>query len=127
MAKKILIIDDDTDFLEATKMLLETEGFEVITADNGEQGFKKAKSDSPDIILLDVMMAHKSEGFDIARKLRRNDKTVGIPVIIVSGMGKEIFLSFGFAPDKDKLPVKAVMEKPIKPAELLKMIKENIG
>ncbi len=126
MAKKVLIIDDDAEYREATTTLLEAKGFEVITAENGEQGFEKAKSQVPDIILLDVMMTHKSEGFDLARSLKQENKTKDVPVIIVSGVRKEMNLPFGFEPDQDWLPVKTVLEKPIKPDALLKAIEENL-
>ncbi|MDD5492436.1 MAG: response regulator [bacterium] len=126
MAKKVLIIDDDAEYREATTTLLEAKGFEVITAENGEQGFEKAKSQVPDIILLDVMMTHKSEGFDLARSLKQENKTKNVPVIIVSGVRKEMNLPFGFEPDQDWLPVKTVLEKPIKPDVLLKAIAENL-
>jgi len=126
MAKKVLIIDDDAEYREATSTLLEAKGYEVLTAENGEQGFEKAKSQVPDIILLDVMMTHKSEGFDIARNLKQESKTKDIPVIIVSGVRKEMNLPFGFAPDQEWLPVKTVLEKPVKPDVLLKAITENL-
>lgn len=126
MAKKVLIIDDDAEYREATTTLLEAKGYEVSTAENGEQGFEKAKSQVPDIILLDVMMTNKSEGFDIARNLKQENKTKDVPVIIVSGVRKEMNLPFGFTPDQDWLPVKTVLEKPIKPDTLLKAIAENI-
>ena len=125
MAKKVLIIDDDEDYREATTTLLEAQGYAVITAENGNQGFEKAKSDQPDIILLDVMMTHKSEGFDLARSLQKESATKNIPLIIVSGVRREMNLPFGFEPDKEWLPVKAVLEKPIKPELLLKTIAEN--
>ena len=126
MAKKVLIIDDDAEYREATTTLLEAKGFEVSTAENGEQGFEKAKSLVPDIILLDVMMTHKSEGFDLARSLKQENITKNVPVIIVSGVRKEMNLPFGFEPDQDWLPVKTVLEKPIKPDALLKAIEENL-
>ncbi len=126
MAKKALIIDDDAEYREATTTLLEAKGYEVITAENGEQGFEKAKSLVPDIILLDVMMTHKSEGFDLARNLKQESKTKNVPVIIVSGVRKEMNLPFGFEPDQDWLPVKTILEKPIKPEVLLKAIEENL-
>jgi CheY-like chemotaxis protein len=125
MAKKVLIIDDDEDYREATTTLLEAQGYAVIAAENGNQGFEKAQSEQPDIILLDVMMTHKSEGFDLARSLQKENDTKNIPVIIVSGVRREMNLPFGFEPDKEWLPVKAVLEKPIKPELLLKTIAEN--
>jgi CheY-like chemotaxis protein len=122
MEKKVLVIDDDADFREATTTLLEAKGYSVITAENGQIGFDEAKSKLPAVILLDVMMTHKSEGFDIARSLQKDTKTAKIPIILVTGIRKEMNLPFGFEPDNNWLPVKTVLEKPIKPDQLLKAI-----
>jgi CheY-like chemotaxis protein len=126
MAGRILIIDDDPDFKEAMATLLEAKGYEVVQASNGEEGFKKAKGEMPGIILLDVMMTHKTEGFDIARRLHDDAKTKGIPVIMTTGIRKDMNLSFGFEPDEDWLPVKGVLEKPVKPEALLSEVAKHI-
>ncbi len=126
MSGKILIVDDDIDFVEAIKTLLETKNYEVFSAENGSEGFNQAKNNKPDLIILDVMMATKTEGFDIARKLQKESSTKGTPVIMITGIRKEMSLPFGFEPNEDFLPVKAVLEKPIKPEVLLKKIEENI-
>jgi CheY-like chemotaxis protein len=119
---KILVVDDDHDFLEATTTLLKANGHEVLNASNGEEGYAKAKAETPDVILLDVMMTHDSEGFDIARRINEDPATKKMPVIIVSGIRKSKGLPFSFEPDEDWLPVKAVLEKPIKPDVLLHQI-----
>lgn len=126
MSNKILIIDDDADYVDAMSTLLTAKNYDVISAPNGEEGFKKAKKEAPNLILLDVMMTHKSEGFDIARNLKGDEATKGIPVIMITGIRKEMNLPFGFEPDSDWLPVKTVLEKPIKPDTLLKAVEENI-
>ena len=123
---KVLIIDDDPDLVDAMSNLLEAKGYEVNHAPDGEEGLEKAKNDPPDIILLDVMMTRKTEGFDVARSLSKEEKTKGIPVILVTGIRHEMNLPFGFEPDEDWLPVKAVLEKPIKPEVLLKTVEDNI-
>ncbi len=127
MAKKVLMIDDDPEFVDATTNLLEAKGFDVESASNGKDGFEKAKAVNPDIILLDVMMTTESEGFDVARAMHKEESLKTTPVIIISGIRKEMNLPFGFEPDEDWLPVKAVLEKPIKPDLLLSTIEENIG
>jgi CheY-like chemotaxis protein len=126
MSKKVLIIDDDQDLVEAMETLLDAKGYQVVSASDGAEGFKKAKSEAPDIILLDVMMAHKSEGFDVARSLQGEAATKEIPVVMITGIRKEMSLPFGFEPDSDWLPVKAVLEKPVKPELLLKTVEEKI-
>lgn len=127
MAKKVLIIDDDPEFTGAVTALLETAGYEVASASNGEAGFERAKKAPPNIILLDVMMTHRTEGFDISRSLKGDAATRDVPVVIVSGIKKEMNLPFGFEPDGQWLPVKAVLEKPVKPDVLLKTVEEYIS
>ena len=127
MSKKVLVIDDDADFTEAITTLLEAKGYEVVSAPNGTLGFQKAKSEKPGLILLDVMMTRKTEGFDIALSFKNDAQTKDIPVVMVTGVKKEMNLPFGFEPDADWLPVKAVLEKPVKPEALLKAVEANIG
>lgn len=127
MAKKILVIDDDADFKEAIETLLEAKGYEVVTASDGKEGFKKAKEMAPQLIMLDVMMTHKTEGFDIALNLKNEASTKAIPVIMVTGIRREMSLPFGFEPDENWLPVKQVLEKPVKPEVLLKAVAEHIA
>jgi len=122
----ILIVDDDADMVEATADLLKVKGYTTLSAPNGEEGYAKAKTEKPDLMLLDVMMASDSEGFEIARKLKEDPATKGIPVIIVTGIRRAKGLPFGFEPDDAWLPVKAVLEKPVKPDELIKAVEEAL-
>jgi two-component system, OmpR family, alkaline phosphatase synthesis response regulator PhoP len=126
MAKKVLMIDDDPEFVEAISNLLDAKGYEVHTASNGKEGVEKAKTQNPDIILLDVMMTTKDEGFNVARELHDTDKLKNTPVIMMTGIRREMNLPFGFEPDEAWLPVKKVLEKPVKPEVLLAAIAENI-
>jgi two-component system alkaline phosphatase synthesis response regulator PhoP len=123
---KILVVDDDIDFLEAQKTLLQAKGYTVFGAPNGDEGYQKAKTEHPDLMLLDVMMTYDSEGFDLARKLKEDPATRQIPVIMITGIRKAKGLPFSFEPDEDWLPVKAVLEKPVKPDELLKTVEEGL-
>ncbi|MDH7598450.1 MAG: response regulator [Sedimentisphaerales bacterium] len=127
MAKKILIIDDDPDFVDAITNLLDAKGYEVASASNGKDGIQKARQEGPDLILLDVMMTTRSEGFDVARELKADPQLMSIPVVLVTGVRKEMNLPFGFEPDSQWLPVKAVLEKPVKPEVLLKTIEEGLA
>lgn len=126
MAGKVLIIDDDADFVEAMSSLLEAKNYSVTSASDGKEGFTKAKKESPDLILLDVMMTTKTEGFDIAREFKNDAQTKSLPVVMITGIRKDMNLPFGFEPDDDWLPVKTVLEKPVKPDTLLKIVEENI-
>jgi len=126
MTKTILMIDDDPEFVSATTNLLDAKGYNVISAFNGKEGVEKAKENKPDLILLDVMMTTKSEGFDVAREMHKDDSLKNTPVIIITGVRSEMNLPFGFEPDEIWLPVKNVLEKPVKPETLLKAVEEVI-
>jgi len=123
MPKKILIVDDDVDFVEAITNTLQAKGFAVVTASGGEEGFRKAR-EGADLILLDVMMKKRTEGFEVARRIRQEAATKHIPVILITGMRRELNLPFGFEADEKWLPVQAVLEKPVKPETLLKTIEK---
>ncbi|MBN1505429.1 MAG: response regulator [Sedimentisphaerales bacterium] len=126
MANKVLMIDDDPEFVEAISNLLDAKGYDVHTASNGKDGVAKAKVENPDIILLDVMMTTKDEGFNVARELHEDQRLREIPIVIMTGIRREMNLPFGFEPDEMWLPVKRVLEKPVKPEALLSAISENI-
>jgi CheY-like chemotaxis protein len=126
MANKVLVIDDDPEFVDAVVNVLDARGYEVDSAPNGKIGLAKAKERKPDIILLDVMMTTKSEGFDVAREIHKDEQLKNVPVILVTGVKKEMNLPFGFEPDEMWLPVKGVLEKPVKPDVLLKTVEQNI-
>lgn len=126
MSKKVLIIDDDPEFVEATTNLLDAKGYKVVSASNSVEGIEKAKADPPNIILLDVMMTTKSEGFDAARNMAKDDNLKNIPVVLITGVRREMNLPFGFEPDETWLPVKEVLEKPVLPDKLLKTISDYI-
>jgi len=126
MGKKILVVDDDADFREAMSNLLSSRGYEVLMADNGTSGFATAKSAKPDLILLDVMMTHRTEGFDMAQKFKAEPATQDIPVIVLTGICKDTQVLFKYEPDEVWLPVKEVLEKPVKPDQLFKTIEKYI-
>ena len=89
---KILIVDDDPDIVLAVRMSLEAEGHEVIEAVSGADGIEKIKSEEPDLIILDVMMETKTEGFQLALKLRSQDPSSeyiqykNIPILMLTAI-----------------------------------------
>jgi two-component system, OmpR family, alkaline phosphatase synthesis response regulator PhoP len=119
---RILVVDDDVELVESVREILQTAGHTVLTATNGEEGCRQAIAAKPDLMLLDVMMATDTEGFDVARKLKSNEATRNLPVILVTGIRKAKRLPFGFEPDEDWLPVQQVLEKPVKPEDLLRSV-----
>jgi len=127
MSKKILLIDDDSDFVNANKLLLEKNGFEVVTAFDGEEGLKKAEGENPDLIVLDVMMKTGTEGFHVAKQIREIESLKETPVIMLSGIRRDLDMKWDFEPDERFLPVTEFLEKPLSPQNLLEKIRQLIG
>ncbi|MDD5503874.1 MAG: NAD(P)H-dependent oxidoreductase subunit E [Candidatus Omnitrophica bacterium] len=127
MRNTILIIDDDKDFVEAISVLLNNSGYNTINAFEGTEGVQKVKSESPDLILLDMMMSYKTEGLDTAKIISEDAASKNIPIILITGAHKEINFPVELKPDPKNLPVRAIVEKPIKPEALLKLIEGHIS
>ncbi|MFC1942490.1 response regulator transcription factor [Chloroflexota bacterium] len=123
MAKKarILLIDDDVDLVEATKIVLESQTYEVIVAYSGDDGLQKAREESPDLIILDVIMPGK-DGFTAAEQLKKDSELSKIPIIMLtaySSMGGEtsVPVSAGLT-----LEAEDYIDKPVSPEELIKRV-----
>jgi len=86
---KILLVDDDPDFLEATRQILVANKYEVVTAKDGDEGIAKAKHDNPDLILLDVIMPGK-DGYTVCYELRKIAQTRPIPIIMLTAVGQQL-------------------------------------
>ncbi len=127
MGKKILIIDDDPDFVQAIVTLLEANDYEAATASNGEDGFNKAKEINPDLITLDLMMANDSEGFGISRKINEDEALKNIPIIMISGVKKFDTAAVDYETGEKTVPAKAFLEKPVEPEKLLNTIKQYVN
>ncbi len=124
--RTILVIDDDIDLVEIIRVNLEAAGFKVIDAQNGERGIERARADSPDLILLDVMMGNVDEGFQVAYQLRKDPSTKEIPILMLTAVADQT--GFGFDRDKDQdfLPVDEFLEKPISPRKLVDMVRKHL-
>ena len=124
VSKKILLIDDDKDFVASNTDLLEAYGYEVFSAFDGESGFQKAKKEKPDLIVLDVMMAYDTEGIEVARRLQIDPLLKGVKILLVSGITKELKLPQSLKPDESWLPVTSIMEKPIDPCRFINEVQQ---
>ncbi len=127
MPKKILIIDDDIDLVEAMRLTLESAGLLVIDAQDGKQGLHKLVAEKADLVILDVMMGTQDEGFHIAYQIRSNPETLDIPILMVTAVGQETGFHFDKNKDMDFLPVNDFLEKPVNPARLIEAVKSNLG
>jgi CheY-like chemotaxis protein len=122
----ILIIDDDIDLVEILRIALESHGYRVIDAQNGERGLALAKQQNPDLILLDVMMGRVDEGFQVAYQLRSEEVTADTPILMLTAVKAETGFEFDPTKDKDFLPVNEFLEKPISPRNLVDMIRKHL-
>jgi CheY-like chemotaxis protein len=116
--RTILIIDDDPDFIAAVGHLLETRGHQVRSAPDGRTGYELAQAIVPDLILLDVMMTERTEGFFTLERIRRTPALARVPVIVVSSIYTE-YPSFRVNPDAGWLPADLFLAKPADPERLL--------
>ncbi|MHB1687224.1 MAG: response regulator transcription factor [Ignavibacteriaceae bacterium] len=113
----IAIIDDDPDILDASSLVLNSKGFKVITATNPEDGYKIVKENSPDLIILDVMMNEPDDGFFLAQKFRK--EKINTPIIMYTSVSKSIGMDFGV---NELVPVNEFIEKPISPDQLIEKV-----
>ncbi len=122
----ILIIDDDPDFVEVTKVILETKQYDVKVAYNPEEGFAKLEEETPDALILDVMMGKGAEGFIFARKIRKDPRFEKMPILMLTSMREQTGFDFpGERIHSKFLPVDDYLEKGADPQVLLDKI-ENI-
>ncbi|HNQ59515.1 MAG TPA: response regulator [Bacteroidales bacterium] len=121
---KILLVDDDIDFVFIQKAFLEKEGFQVITAGDKFAGFERARAEKPDLAILDVMMTTDQEGFEMAREMRKDPQLKDIPIIMLTSVDSVMGLNLKeMANDPKWLPVDSYLEKPVQPQKLLDEIK----
>jgi CheY-like chemotaxis protein len=116
--KTVLIIDDDRDFVRAVQALLESSGYRVQSAGNGRDGLRLAKTTQPDLVLLDVMMSERTEGFFVLQEMRRVPALSNTPVIVVSSIYSDEPV-FRVDPEAGWLPADLFLAKPVEPAKLL--------
>jgi DNA-binding response OmpR family regulator len=125
---KILIVDDDPDFVKTTKMILMTDGYEILTASDGKEGLKVLQESKPDLVMLDIMMESLFEGFSFLGTLRTSpdfEELKGTPILMVSSVRADTGsrFSFGYEEDMGDIPEPdEYMDKPLKPKELLEKV-----
>lgn len=119
---KILLVDDDPDLVEATSIVLRTK-YEVITANEGNEGIRKAKEENPDLIILDVIMPVK-DGFSAAEQIKKDPELREIPIIMLTSYAERKGETNIPASKGMMLEAEDYIEKPVKPDELLKRVEE---
>ncbi len=118
---KILIVDDSPTELHVLSQMLTKGGYQTVTAEDGEEGIEKAKAESPDLILIDVVMPGLN-GFQATRKLSRDAATKDIPVVIVTTKDQDTDREWGM-----RQGARDYMVKPVKNDELLAKVSALLG
>jgi CheY-like chemotaxis protein len=127
-AKTVLVVDDDVDFLEQQKIMLETAGYRVVTAESPPQALELCREDIPDAAVIDLMMEHPDDGFVLCYDLKK--EFADLPVIMVTGVAAETGMSFDAATEEQRSWIKAdsVLAKPVRfeqlKQEIQRLLKE---
>jgi DNA-binding response OmpR family regulator len=121
MAKRILLVEDDPAVLRAVSYMLGKEGYEVLTASNGLDGLTKAKGESPDLLILDVMLPG-IDGFEICHRLRAEPQTAQLPILMLSAKGQAADKSMGL-----QVGANEYLTKPVERLVLLGKIEALLG
>jgi len=124
---KVVMVDDNTDYLITMETFLQRNGFEVHTAEDGQKGIDLIKKERPDLILLDIMMETLFSGFEVCKQVRSDDDLKDIPIIGISGMVDELGIDYKQWPDYDYFKPDAFLDKPVDKQKLLRLIPETVG
>lgn len=118
---KILVVDDDRDFVIITKMILEAHNYDIVTAANGEQALAVMRKEKPDLVILDVMMSYILDGLDVRRTMAADKELKDIPVIMATSLTAA--RTQGTLPSDEYVPESLWIHKPIDPDTLLEQVK----
>ena len=121
--KKILLVDDDPDFVEGARMVLEKSDFEVVTASSGKECLERIRMEKPDLIILDIMMPKKS-GFEVCKELKSNIEYNRIPVVMLTALKQKLSRTSHSIAEGLELEAEDYLEKPIEPKVLVSRIKK---
>ena len=126
--KKILLVDDDIDLLEQNKTLLESRGFNVITAESGEDGWKVYQKENPDAAIVDLIMEQMDAGFVLSSRIKKTIRGKNIPVFILTSATYDTGFKFSAATQEEKEWIKCdgILNKPVVIEELISKLENTI-
>ncbi|HBY08455.1 MAG TPA: response regulator [Chloroflexi bacterium] len=117
---KILVVDDDPDFQNATRIVLEKEGYTILSAKNGDEGYRRAQETQPDLVILDVIMDSVLDGVSMSQQMHDDEATKAIPILMVTSIANTDYAEL--FPTDEYIHIRAFMSKPIDPAKLIKQV-----
>ena len=118
---KLLLVDDDPDFVEATKLILEKGGYDVTVAYDGNEGFEKIKEQKPDVMVLDVMMPNK-DGYTLCAELKADSEYSSIPILLLTAVASHISETKYTPRMGMETEAEDYLDKPAEPKEILNRV-----
>lgn len=122
--KKVLLVDDDLDLLEQHKLLFQSKGYQVVTADNSKEGFEVFKREKPDAAVIDLIMEQHDSGFILCYKIKKDEYGKNIPVFMLTSAAYDTGYKFSSATDEEKewIKVDEIIHKPVVIDDLVEKI-----
>jgi CheY-like chemotaxis protein len=121
---KILVVDDDPDFVRATKLVLEKNGHEVIAASSGDSGYRRAKEDRPAMVVLDVIMDTVLDGLSVSQRMHDDPELEDIPIIMVTSIANTDYAEL--FPTDEFIHINAFLSKPFSAEALMKQVNKYL-
>ena len=124
---KILLVDDDLDFLEMHKAVLMHRGYDVLTATNSEEGIERVRTEMPDLIILDLMMEKHDAGFSFSKQIKGDPLFKKIPILMVTAAAETTGYSFSMEEDGYWMKTDDFLNKPVMPETLMKKVEKLLA
>jgi CheY-like chemotaxis protein len=122
---KLLIIDDDPDFTDATRIILRHHGYEVLSAGDGDAGLEAVREHKPDLIILDVVMASVLDGLNVSRRLHEDPEHRHIPILMVTSIANTDYAAL--FPTDDYIHIRGFLTKPVSAEALLEQVRKLLA
>ena len=123
--KRIVVIDDDPDFIEYTRIVLESASYDVLTATNAADGLALVRKSAPDLIITDVMMSYTLEGTSVTREIRSDPELCRTPVLVITAIARRH--DADLFPDGTQPAPEGFLTKPVSPYDLLATVERCLG
>lgn len=124
---KILLVDDDRDFLEMHKAVLKNHGYDVLTASSGHEGLEKVRAEMPDLIILDLMMEKHDSGFSFSKEIKTDPLFKKIPILMVTAVAEATGYHFSLKEDGYWMKTDDFLDKPVMPDLLVNRVEKLLA
>jgi len=122
---KILVVDDDPDFVDATRLVLEAHGYEVCSAASGDEGLAKVQSEAPDLVILDVIMSSVLDGLHMSQRMQESPELKRTPILMVTSIANSDYAAL--FPTDEYIHINGFISKPVSSNALLERVSELLG